>query len=462
MRNLEAVIFLVGKMWNPKSGPNATRKDVSVAKGEKNLLKKQTDTLGEKGEVELQSGGVDSGFLSGPQLSFEGEAGDFEQKPDNKIDDTHGQTAASYAKEAEREYVDSGLLEDIEEDKEPKKENTHMLLDRGVDSGLTEWFCNLSLKNSSQPLNNLGSEKSAGKKSAEQNISGKTQPQKAKSTNPWEVYYQQNDDGDTQLHLACITGYVEVVLALIRLAPHPCLLDIQNDEAQGALHLAVLTGQAKLVRVLLVAGAEATIRDRNGNTPLHLACTSGDLECFKALTVPISAAEIQEAKRLNFTKWEDSSYVRCAQLPPDLEQRNYDGERCVHLAAQGSHIEILRHLMWLGADINAREGKSGRTPLHIAIETFNEVLANFLLEECQKVNLEAATYAGLTAYQLAVIAQNQQMQVHLERRGVELLTPPESDDDSDFDYDDPQMYDRFGDPGYFVSAHGGSNPINVM
>jgi len=60
------------------------------------------------------------------------------------------------------------------------------------------------------------------------------------------------------LHLACISGYVDVVAALIRMAPHPCLLNIQNDVAQTPLHLAALTAQPTIIRMLLLAGAEVS------------------------------------------------------------------------------------------------------------------------------------------------------------------------------------------------------------
>lgn len=40
------------------------------------------------------------------------------------------------------------------------------------------------------------------------------------------------------------------------MAPEPIYLDIQNDDAQTPIHLAALTGQSEIVRRLLVAGAE--------------------------------------------------------------------------------------------------------------------------------------------------------------------------------------------------------------
>lgn len=86
---------------------------------------------------------------------------------------------------------------------------------------------------------------------------------------------------------------------------------------QSPLHLAVLTHQARIVRSLLVAGACVKARDRHGNTPLHLACQLGDLECVKALTEPISVSEMATANTFH------SAHVN---VPQDFEEGNYDGE----------------------------------------------------------------------------------------------------------------------------------------
>lgn len=32
----------------------------------------------------------------------------------------------------------------------------------------------------------------------------------------------------------------------------------------------------------------------------------------------------------------------------------FSGQMCVHLAAIGGHVDVLRHLIWFGANINAR------------------------------------------------------------------------------------------------------------
>lgn len=254
----------------------------------------------------------------------------------------------------------------------------------------------------------------------------------------WERYFRQNDDGDTYLHLAIIHEDAEVAAKLIRVAERSWL-DIQNDFGQTALHLAVLVGQSRIVRWLLAAGATPAVRDFEGNTPLHTACLQRQNECAKQLLTPLSLTE------------------------QDLEQWNFNGKRCVHIAAETKNIELLRFLVSAGADVNSREGKAGLTPLHIATEDGNEPLVNFLLDECPKLRLEAVTYAGLTAYQLAAMLHKTALQSGLERRGAEPLSPPESDeetDESDDSMDEEQISSFYGSNA-FGSNFAGLSTINV-
>lgn len=73
-------------------------------------------------------------------------------------------------------------------------------------------------------------------------------------------------------------------------------------------------------------------------------------------------------------------------------------------------------------------------------------MAQFLLSECNQLNLETCTYGLLTAYQLAAYQNNSNLMGNLERRGAELLLPPESDDEY-FDSSDEEDYDNFGSDG---------------
>ncbi|KAL0121074.1 hypothetical protein PUN28_008655 [Cardiocondyla obscurior] len=241
---------------------------------------------------------------------------------------------------------------------------------------------------------------------------------KRRAMKVWRLYCEQDDDGDTQLHIAIMQGYVEAALVLIRIAPHPCLLNTYNDDMQSSLHLAVLTSQSLVARRLILAGADPSLRNFRGNTALHLACTSGDLACAKALTDPLSPLERNQLM----------PGQTVPALPQNLEQRNYNGEMCLHLAAANGHVNLVRLLLRLGADLEAREALAGKTALHLAMERECHAVVNFLLQEC-KPCLDTQMYSGLTAYQLALCI-NSQLARDLVRCGAKPEPLPESDSES--------------------------------
>ena len=53
------------------------------------------------------------------------------------------------------------------------------------------------------------------------------------SSDVWKEFYEPDDDGDVQLHLAIASGYLEVVSSLIRMAPSVEYLSIQNNQVQS-------------------------------------------------------------------------------------------------------------------------------------------------------------------------------------------------------------------------------------
>lgn len=73
---------------------------------------------------------------------------------------------------------------------------------------------------------------------------------------------------------------------------------------------------------------QASIRDGDGNTALHLACLNDDLNTIDALLEPIKAAELKE-----FNQWSNqlSQPNACRKLSIDLDQRNFYGKQLLNL-----------------------------------------------------------------------------------------------------------------------------------
>lgn len=192
------------------------------------------------------------------------------------------------------------------------------------------------------------------------------------SKNEWQFYFQQNEDGDTQLHLAILHGYIQVSKRLIDICPDSKLLDIRNDDGQSALHLAVMTNQCEIVKYLMMANANAEILDCNGNTAVHLACYDGKLDCLRIL----------------------ASYVL---LPKIFDTINYDGLACIHIATIANHLNLLRFIVNSSKNVNITDYKSGYTALHFAVALNRANLIECLLD---KVDPTIESYAGKLAFEI--------------------------------------------------------------
>lgn len=113
---------------------------------------------------------------------------------------------------------------------------------------------------------------------------------------------------------------------MIASSPTPDHLNIQNQVFQHTpLHLAVVMNTSPIVRMLVVCGASLTARDRHGDTPLHLACARGYLECAREITAPPNEQELVQLLQNRCMIGLPALVNRCYQ-PQDMNIMNYDGE----------------------------------------------------------------------------------------------------------------------------------------
>lgn len=205
--------------------------------------------------------------------------------------------------------------------------------------------------------------------------------------------FKQDADGDTMLHLAVIQGMTDFVKYLIKEAPSSEYLDIINDEYQTPLHLATITKQYGIISHLVASGASLFIRDRNGNSPVHIACQNGDMMALKSILSPRNTNDTNSSSSSSSSPFSQSS------IESSLNSRNYEGETCLHLAVKTGDKSLIEYLVNWGADINAQEGKSGKTVLHYAILAQKLDLVQFLIYTC-KCSPAVRTYGGLTPMHL--------------------------------------------------------------
>lgn len=79
---------------------------------------------------------------------------------------------------------------------------------------------------------------------------------------------QVGSNGDRPIHVACIRGVVDDVVALIEAGAD---VNAAGDLGYTPLHHAASDGQYNTVEVLLSHGADVTVKNEFGQTPMDLA-----------------------------------------------------------------------------------------------------------------------------------------------------------------------------------------------
>ncbi|BFZ07441.1 hypothetical protein BsWGS_10479 [Bradybaena similaris] len=254
--------------------------------------------------------------------------------------------------------------------------------------------------------------------------------------------FRGDEDGDNHLHMSIIHGIQEVTMQIIGLALDWDWLNQTNNLLQTPLHIAVITRQLPVVRRLMCAGASVDVRDQVGNTPLHNACRLGYEDVVRTLLKPV---EYQETLQNKYN-------IPYQRLPQDLESRNYEGLTCLHLAAIGGHINVMELLLEVGANVNAVEGKSGKTVLHFAVDWGNMTMIKFLLSQ-QSIDINARTYAGLPPILLAYGRGNVDVMDELYSRGAICESLSLSEDSDDEFLDDRMAEEPVCNRQYAVMSH---------
>eukprot|EP00005_Dracoamoeba_jomungandri_P006236 CAMPEP_0174261866 /NCGR_PEP_ID=MMETSP0439-20130205/12532_1 /TAXON_ID=0 /ORGANISM="Stereomyxa ramosa, Strain Chinc5" /LENGTH=132 /DNA_ID=CAMNT_0015346465 /DNA_START=59 /DNA_END=457 /DNA_ORIENTATION=+ len=80
---------------------------------------------------------------------------------------------------------------------------------------------------------------------------------------------EQDDMGNTPLHLAAAAGHLDVCMALLR--EPSCSLNTQNNLGKTPLHEACWRSHEIIVKLLLERGAKPDIEDKSGRVPYDLA-----------------------------------------------------------------------------------------------------------------------------------------------------------------------------------------------
>lgn len=117
-------------------------------------------------------------------------------------------------------------------------------------------------------------------------------------------------------------------------------LEERNSDGETALHVAAGSAQIEVMRILLTAGASLEVQDQDGMTPLHTAAT-------RHYTV---ATFLLQAKA-------------------SVDAQNDRGMTALHIAADEANLETVKVLLEANASLETLDSE-GRTPLQCANKRF--------------------------------------------------------------------------------------------
>ncbi|KAI8486216.1 hypothetical protein Bbelb_361160 [Branchiostoma belcheri] len=193
---------------------------------------------------------------------------------------------------------------------------------------------------------------------------------------------RQDKEGDTALHEACQTGNVSIVEALVTMGA-----DVTITDAMGRtpLHEAALwaTGEPveAIIESLIEAGANMDQADKEKCTPLHLAARMGNCKAVKILMShgadPSKVdKEGNTPYQLVLSKGHSNSAEMFAALTSTpggaaaINSAPEEGLTPLHRTAEEGRPEVMRDLMLAGADPTIRAGNNMETPIETLYRPF--------------------------------------------------------------------------------------------
>ena len=191
--------------------------------------------------------------------------------------------------------------------------------------------------------------------------------------------------GCTALMRAARRGHVACLRVLLEGKADPNMI---TEGGRTALAYSARCDQEGCLRALLAAGAVVDARDGYGQTALVHAARGGHEPCLRALLQGGAVVDAQDNEGWTALMWAaHDGHERLAlvllekmrEVGSAVDESEEDGWTALMFAAQAGHEQLADRLLTAGADVSARDAKTGQTVLMAAAEGGHERVAERLL-----------------------------------------------------------------------------------
>lgn len=234
------------------------------------------------------------------------------------------------------------------------------------------------------------------------------------------------------LHIAVAQGRRALAYVLARKMNALHMLDIKEHNGQSAFQVAVAANQHLIVQDLVNLGAQVNTTDCWGRTPLHVCAEKGHSQVLQAIQK--GAVMSNQFVDLEATNYDGLTPLHCAVVAHNAvvhelqrNQQPHSPEVQELLLKNKSLVDTIKCLIQMGASVEAKDRKSGRSALHLAAEEANLELIRLFLElpSCLSF-VNAKAYNGNTALHVAASLQYRVTQLDavrlLMRKGADPST----------------------------------------
>ncbi|KAJ8679786.1 hypothetical protein QAD02_015573 [Eretmocerus hayati] len=210
----------------------------------------------------------------------------------------------------------------------------------------------------------------------------------ANGFNANHIYREQSNR--TSLHIAAEKGFLAGVHVLVQAGAQ---LDVLDRNQKTPLMMAAVNGHSDVVRYLIRIGADVTMKGEDGMTTLHVAARAGQFATCKTILseckTPRSLVDVVDDGGWTSLIWAcEFQHVEVAKLlienKCDPLIRDSEQNIALHWSAFSGCSEISEILIDMGSDVNA-VNVHGDTPLHIAARQDRYDVAVLLLSRGARI-----------------------------------------------------------------------------